>query len=227
MEIEVKYGPGNAASCVKLSANESFTAEAGSMIAMSGDVSLQTTTHKRQGGGVFKAMKRMLAGESFFLNHYTASSQGGEVWLSTTLAGDMKVHELKGDTLIVQAGSYVGSDEGVDIDLGWTGMKALFSGESFFWLKASGSGKMVLSSFGAIYPLDVDGEVIVDSGHIVAFESGLDYKISKAGSSWINSFLGGEGFVCRFQGKGRVWCQSHNPKGFGQILGPMLRPREN
>jgi uncharacterized protein (AIM24 family) len=76
-----------------------------------------------------------------------------------------------------------------------------------------------------IYPIEVDGEYIVDTGHIVAFEPSLKFNISKVGESWLSSFLGGEGFVCRFKGKGTVWCQSHNPKSFGSSLGPSLKPR--
>ena len=67
--------------------------------------------------------------------------------------------------------------------------------------------------------------MIVDTGHIVAFNEGLSFEITKAGGSWISSFLGGEGFVCKFNGKGTVWCQSHNQGSFGGILGPTLRPR--
>ena len=39
------------------------------------------------------------------------------------------------------------------------------------------------------------------------------------------SFLGGEGMVCRFNGQGTVWSQSHNPPSFGKQLGPMLPER--
>lgn len=195
------------------------------MISMSSDMEIETTTHKKSSGSIFKAVKRMLAGESFFLNHFTGGPQGGSVWLAATLSGDMMIHELKGDSLIVQGGSYVACEPSVDIDLGWQGFKSLFSGEGIFWLHLKGSGKVVISSFGAIYPVAVDGEYIVDTGHIVAFEETLDFTISKAGKSIISSFLGGEGLVCKFKGKGTVWCQSHNASGFGKLLGPMLRKR--
>ncbi len=49
-------------------------------------------------------------------------------------------------------------------------------------------------------------------------------KVTKAGSSWISSFLGGEGLVCRFSGQGKLYCQTHNPPSFGKHLGPKLRP---
>lgn len=225
MQIEIEQGPGNAAAHVRMTAGEHLTAEAGSMIAMSGGMSLSTTTHKRGSGSAFKALKRMLAGESFFLNHYQCAGNSGELWLATTLPGDMHVEELNGKSLIVQGGSFVASEEGVDMDLNWQGLKTVFSGESLFWIKVSGRGKVVFNSFGAIYPLDVTNDVIVDTGHIVAFEDTLKFEISKAGKSWLHSILGGEGLVCRFSGQGRVWCQSHNPGSFGSMLGNLLKPR--
>lgn len=227
MNVELLHRPSNTAAKLILAPNEQVTAEAGAMIAMSGDVKIETTTYKKdQGGGILKALKRMLAGESFFLNHFTAGPQGGEVYIAPTLVGDMEVFETKGETLIVQAGSYIASEKDVNIDVGWQGFKNLFSGESLFWLKISGEGKYVLSSFGAIYTIDVNGAYVVDTGHIVAFDETLNFKIAKSAKGWISSFMSGEGLVCRFEGRGKIYCQSHNPNSFGYTLGPYLKPRQ-
>lgn len=226
MEIELLHRPGNSAAKVTLQQNESLTTEAGAMIAASNNLQIQTSTHQRSGGGgLLKAAKRLLSGESFFLNHYTALGGPGEIYLSTPLPGDMTRYDLTGENLIVQAGSFVACTDGAHIDLGWQGFKNLISGESMFWLHINGTGPVILSSFGAIYPVEVNGEYIVDSGHIVAFNETLNFTLTKAGKSWISSILGGEGLVCKFQGQGTVWCQSHNPPAFGNILGPMLKPR--
>jgi uncharacterized protein (TIGR00266 family) len=225
MDVKIMHGPGNAAANINLKPGEHCTAEAGAMIAMSGDMGIETSTHKKGKGGVLKAMKRMLAGESFFLNHFTAGANGGHVWLAATLPGDMMEYQLQGERLVVQSGSFVVCESAVSIDMGWQGFKSFLSGESIFWLNLSGNGTVVLSSFGAIYAVDVDGEYIVDTGHIVAFNETLNFTISKAGKSWLSSILGGEGFVCRFKGRGKVWCQSHNALGFGKTIGPMLRAR--
>ena len=227
MDIEILHGPGNATAKVTMSSGEGLTTEAGAMLAMSGDMSIETTTYKRGAGGILKAMKRMLAGESLFLNHFSPSGGTGELFLAATLPGDMLAHQLGGTTLVVQAGSFVCLEEGrCEMDTSWEGFKkAVFSGESPFWLKLSGEGQVVLSAFGAIYPIPIDGEYIVDTGHIVAFTETLDFDITKAGESWISSFLGGEGFVCKFKGTGTVWVQSHNPSSFGGVLGPLLPPR--
>ncbi len=225
MNVKIEMGPGSAIAKVALAPNETFTAEGGSMVAMSGNMSIETTTHKKGKGSIASGLKRMFSGEGFFMNHYTASANGGEVILSSSLPGDMMVKELQNEKLVVQGGSYVASSTGVDIDFEWQGMKSVFSGESIFWLGVRGTGSVVLNSFGAIYPIEVDGEYVVDTGHIVAFTENLSFTISKAGKSILSSFLGGEGLVCKFKGTGTVWCQSHNPQGFGQAVGPKLKPR--
>lgn len=225
MEIELIHQPGNTAAKIRLAAGEVCTAEAGAMIAMSGHIQVTTTTHKRDSGSVFAAAKRMLAGESLFLNHFEPSHKAGELWLGSALAGDMLVYELDNDNLIVQAGAFVAKEASVDLDLGWQGFRSLLSGESLFWLQMSGRGKVLLSSFGAIYPIDVDGEYLVDTGHIVAFNESLSFSLSKAGRSWWHSWLAGEALVCRFRGKGRVWCQSHHPLSFGRAI-PHLKARK-
>jgi len=225
MNIEILYRPSNTAAKVNLQAGETLTAESGSMIAMSPHLTLETTTHKKGKGNILRSLKRMFAGESFFLNHYSAAS-AGEVWLSSSLPGDMILLDLKGENIIVQSGSFLGCGEGVDMNVGWQGFKSLFSGESLFWLNLKGSGPLLLNSFGSIYCKDVEGDYTVDTGHIVAFDETLKFKISKAGSSWLHSFMGGEGLVCHFQGHGRVWCQSHNPSEFGYKLRPLLKKKK-
>lgn len=225
MQVEIQNGPGNAAARLSMAPGEVITSEAGAMIAMSGHMQMTTTTHKKSSGGLLKAAKRLLSGESLFLNHYETRNLPGEVWLAATLPGDMMTYDLNNETLIVQSGSFVACEHDVNIDLGWQGFKSLFSGESVFWLRLSGRGKVVINSYGAIYPIDVRGAHIVDTGHIVAFNESLSFDITKAGKSLISSFLGGEGLVCKFKGQGRVWVQSHNPVSFGRTLGPMLRPR--
>ncbi|PXX45130.1 TIGR00266 family protein [Undibacterium pigrum] len=223
MQVELVNQPGNTAAKVSLRPGEVCTAESGAMLAMSSNMQITTTTHKKQRGSLLKAAKRLLGGESLFLNHFEPLNTPGEVWLGTDLAGDMLVMPLDNDNLIVQGGSFLACDEGIEVDLGWQGFKSILSGESIFWLKLKGKGTAVLSSFGAIYPVEVDGDYIVDTGHIVAFSETLQFSITKAGKSWLQSILGGEGMVCKFTGRGTVWCQSHNESSFGSLLGPNLK----
>lgn len=225
MKLETSLGPANTVIEIGLETGESLTTEAGAMIAMSSGLDVETTTYKKGKGGFLKAAKRLFAGESFFLNHYSARSSS-KLFLAPTLTGDIKNLSLSGEKIIVQSGSFLACEGGVDIETGWQGFKSLFSGEGLFWLSASGTGELVFSSFGEIYEVPVDGEYTVDTGHIVAFDDTLKFSLSKAGGSWLHSIIGGEGIVCKFSGQGRLWCQSHNPANFGYALMPHLSPKK-
>lgn len=226
MEVEILYQPAGTAAICHMGPGDHLMAESGAMMAMKGPVDVKTTTKQKKGGNIFSGLKRLVSGESFFINHFSTNSQG-QVWLGTPLPGDILVKELHGEKLVIQGGGFLACEDGVEIDLEWQGLKSIFSGEGLFWIKAKGQGKILLESFGFIYPVQVNGEYIVDTGHIVAFEETLDFKISKASSSWISAFLSGEGFVCRFKGTGTVWCQSHNPNAFGQELSPYLKTKSS
>lgn len=226
MQVEILARPSASVAKLSLAAGESVTCEVGAMIAMSSGLTVQTTSRQRGGGGIWAGMKRMVSGENFFLNHFTANAHEQTLILGPVLTGDVTHRVLRGESLVVQGSSWVASAGGVQLDTTFQGVaNALFSGESVFWVKCSGHGDLLLNSFGAIYEIDVQGSYVVDSGHIVAFDDSLQFKVGKLGDSWINSFLSGEGIVCHFSGQGKLYCQSHSPPSFGKLLGPMLRPR--
>ncbi len=224
MNVEIHCQPESAIAQVTLNSQENLYAQAGCMVSMTANIEANTTLRKGKGGGIFGGVKRMLAGESLFLSQFTCNGSEGQIYLAPKLIGDLMVYELSGEELVVQATSYLASSEDVVLDMGFQGLKSFFSGESIFWLSLSGEGTVLLTSFGGIYEIPVDGKYIVDTGHIVAFERSLDFQVTKAGSSWIGSLLGigGEGLVCRFEGQGKVYCQTHNNGAFGHMVGSQL-----
>ncbi len=224
MKVEILHQPDSAIAHIFMEPREEIVAEAGAMVAMT-EMNVSTTLRRGKGGGIMGGLKRMLAGESLFLSVFRSGGGAGELYLAPKLMGDIMSYQLTGTGLVVQSTGYLASTPQVDIELGFQGMKSLFSGESVFWLDISGSGLVLLNSFGAIYEIPVNGEYVVDTGHIVAFEKTLTFSIKKASSSLIGSFLGGEGLVCRFKGKGRLFCQTHNAAAFGQLIGSQLPPR--
>ncbi|MET0341406.1 MAG: TIGR00266 family protein [Polyangiales bacterium] len=226
MQIDILARPSASVAKLTLTTGEQVTCEVGAMIAMSSGLSVQTTGRQRGGGGLWAGVKRMVAGENFFLNEFTARAPNQTLLLGPGLCGDVVHHVLRGGTLVVQGSSWLGSGPGVQIDATFQGLgNALFSGETAFWVRCAGTGDVLLSSFGAIYEVDVVDRYVVDSGHIVAFEDTLRFNVGKIGDSWLQSFLSGEGLVCHFEGRGKLYCQSHSPPSFGKHLGPMLSPR--
>jgi uncharacterized protein (TIGR00266 family) len=228
MRIEIQYNPAHSLATVHLEAGESIRAEASAMVSMTRNISVTTNAKSPGQGGFFKGIKRaMLGGESFFQNLYTAQSSGAHVSVAPKLCGSMVVADVPAGGLFIQGSSYVAAPDSVSLDTQFQGFKGLFSGESLFFLHATGTGPVLMNAFGAIEEMDLNGEVIVDTGHLVAFTAGISYSVEKAGSGWIQSFLSGEGLVLRMRGQGKIWIQSRNPSEFGSTVGSKLPPREN
>ncbi|MCH2107925.1 MAG: TIGR00266 family protein [Polyangiaceae bacterium] len=226
MNFEIKYNPTHSMALAHLEAGESVRAEAAAMVGMTGNISVATTA--RHDGGFLGGLKRAaLGGESFFQNTFTAASSPGHVALAPKLCGSMVTVPLSGgQELFIQGSSYVAAPESISLDTKFQGMKGFFSGESLFFLKASGQGEVLVNAFGAIEEYELDGELVVDTGHLVAFSSGIEYSISKASHGWISSFLSGEGLVLRMVGRGKLYLQSRNPSEYGKNIGHRLPPRQ-
>lgn len=224
MHIDIGYRPSQSLARVILEPGESVLAESGAMVGMSTNVAMQT-----QSGGLFSGLKRMFGGESFFRNTFTAQNGQGEVYFATPLCGDMVVLELPPAGFFVQSSSFVASSPAVQIETKLGGFKSFFAGEGVFVLKASTQQpgqQMVVGAFGGIQEILCDGRMIIDTGHLVAWDANLQYKVTKSGSGWISSFLSGEGLVCDFEGQGRIWIQTRNPVEYGSTIGRLLPPRQ-
>ncbi len=209
MQVEITSGPAFAFGTVAIGPGAEVKVEAGAMAAMTGDVTIET----KATGGLLGGLKRsMLGGESFFINTFR-SQAGGHVAVAAKLPGDMRLLPLSGTTWFVQSGSWIASDPAVEVDTKWGGAKTFFGGEGLFLLKCSGTGDVLVSSYGAIVERQIapGDSYVIDTGHVVAFPEGMQYGVEKAGS-WKSTILGAEGLVVRFQGPGSVWLQTRSPQ---------------
>ncbi len=224
MQIDIGYQPSQAMARVGLDAGEAILAESGAMVGMSTNVQMQT-----QAGGLMSGLKRMFSGESFFRNTFVAHGGPGEVLFAATLSGDMRLLEMTPAGYFLQSGAFIASTPNVAIETKLGGFKGFFSGAGLFTIKASTQNageKLIVGAFGGIQELICDGSMIIDTGHLVAWDATLQYKITKASDGWIASFLSGEGLVCHFQGQGRIWIQTRNPVEYGRTVGMLLPPRQ-
>jgi len=231
MRFDVQYRPSYALALVQLEAGETVVAESGSMVSKDTHVKVETRAGKKGDGvlgGLMSGFKRMVAGESFFQNRFTAHDRAGEVTFAPTLTGDIVVHTLESrDELYMQSTAFLCSEESVQLDTKWGGAKTFFGGEGLVMLRATGQGALAFNAFGGVTVIDVDGSYTVDTGHIVAFEGTLSFRVGRFAGGWRQFIFGGEGLVCHFSGKGKLWIQSRNPHAFGQVIGPLLPMREN
>jgi uncharacterized protein (TIGR00266 family) len=138
----------------------------------------------------------------------------------------MAVLELTPGGYMIHSSCYIANTPGVEVNSKVGGLKGFFSGAGAFGLQATGQGQVLIGAFGGIQELACDGNMVIDTGHLVAWDSALTYKVGKSGSGWIASFLSGEGLVCHFQGQGRIWIQSRNAPSYGETVGKMLQARD-
>ncbi|MBI9051001.1 MAG: TIGR00266 family protein [Anaerolineaceae bacterium] len=209
MEIDIQFRPSYSLAIVKLAPQERIRTDSGAMVSHSAGVQVETKAE----GGILKSLGRaMLGGESFFQNFWVAGAQGGEVTLAPNLPGDMTVIELNGQAMMVQSGSYLASESGVDLNTKISG-KAIRSGEGFSILEASGNGKLLVSSYGAIYEkvLAAGEQYIVDTSHLVAFDASVGIQ-TKAVGGMKSTLLSGEGLVAQLNGPGRIYIQTRSPQ---------------
>ncbi len=225
MQHRILYRPSFAVAHVELAANEAIRTESGAMVGMSANLNLES----KMEGGFFKALGRsMLAGESMFQSTYTAQGGPGEILLAPALPGDILGVEMNDQTFMVQAGSYLAGSTSLGIETKFAGMTSLMGGEGAFMVRISGTGTLLLSSYGAIHKVVLaEGETyVVDSGHIVAFASSVKFELSKAAKGLMASVTSGEGIVCRYTGPGEIFIQTRNLRAFVDSILPMLpKPR--
>jgi uncharacterized protein (TIGR00266 family) len=146
MEFDIRNRPSLAAVDVSLGQGESIMAEAGAMVAYDEGLDIETN---RGGGGLLKNLKRSVLGEeSFFRNTFTADSPGS-VLLAPPLPGDVVQHDLDG-TIFVQSGSYLAAATDIDVDTTFGGGKSFFGGEGLFLLELTGTGPVLMSSYGKL-----------------------------------------------------------------------------
>lgn len=191
---------------VKILANETVKVEASAMATMDTHIKMKT---KLKGG-----LGRMLSGENIFMNEFTAQNAPGEIGIAPAAPGDLMHQYLDGNTIYLQNSAFVACSMGVAVETKWQGLvKGFFSSEGLFLIRCSGKGDLWFNTYGASIEIDVTGDYVVDTGNIVAFTEGLEYRITKMGG-YKSLFFSGEGFVCRFSGKGKVWIQTRTTGAF-------------
>ncbi len=212
MEVVVRHAPAFGVARCELGPGESIRVESGAMMATSAGVAIDA----KMEGGLLKGLKRsVLGGESLFVTTYTAPDSGGWVDVAANLPGDVLTRHLTGDkALFLSRGSWLAAGSSIELDTQWAGFRNLFGGEGGFLIRLTGAGPVVLACYGAldIITLGAGERLVLDSGHMVAYEEGVTMKLRRAVEGRnIQSLKSGEGFVFDFEGPGEVMVQTRNP----------------
>lgn len=215
VEYHIEGNPDYGHLTVALEPGDSFIAEGGSM-AWSSDGTMMKA--RLLGGFVPALIRKIAGGESFFVGEYSHPT-GGRVTFSPAAPGTVATERLSGGSLMLTGGSFMACTPGVRLGLKFGGLRAMFSGEGLFLLECSGVGDLFFNTFGALIEREIDGEFTVDTGHVVAWEPTLAYRMQGMGSLK-STMLSGEGLAMRFSGKGKIYLQTRTMDALASWLTP-------
>lgn len=228
---------------VELDPAETVIAEAGAMNYMEDGITFEAKMGdgSKADDGIFgklmSAGKRVLTGESLFLTHFTNTGSGKKrVSFAAPYPGKIIAYDMAraGGELLCQKDAFLAAALGTDVGIAFTKRlgTGFFGGEGFILQRLRGDGMVFLHAGGTVIEKELNNDVLrVDTGCLVAFTTGIDYNIERAGSLK-SMFFGGEGlFLATLSGTGTVLLQSlpfsrmadrilaHAPSGGGSSKG--------
>jgi uncharacterized protein (TIGR00266 family) len=225
VKTELLYKPSFAIARVELAQGESVRSEGGAMLSKSANVSIETSAT----GGLMKSLKRgILGGESFFMNTFRADGGTGEVIFAPSLPGDVVSVDIGATPLLVNSGSFLAAEMGVQVDTKFRGGRGFFATSNFFMLLLTGKGEALLSAYGALHQITLgQGErYTIDSGHVIAFGESMHHEVRRVGGLK-STLFSGEGFVIDITGPGNVLLQTRSQQAFLSWLIPNLPTNNN
>lgn len=193
----------------QLQKGETILTENGQMSWMDEGISMKTSTN----GGLMKGIGRAFAGESLFMNLYTADKDDVEIAFASSFPGQILEMDLKEkETIIAQKRAFLCSDASVDIKMQFRKKlgAGFFGGEGFIMQKITGPGKVFLEIDGAVVKKELAaGEKMkVDNGYVAAMTENVKLDITTV-KGVKNVLFGGEGlFLTTLEGPGTVWLQT-------------------
>ena len=222
MNYEV-FGGNLPAVTIKLDANESIYTESGGMSWMTDGIVMKTDSK----GGVLKGLGRMMSGESFFMNTYTASKSGEEITIASSFPGAIVVLDVTGGKeYICQKDAFLCAQPDVELSMdtkrGITG--GLFGGEGFIMQRLKGNGLAFIEIDGSCKEMELaPGQKLkVDTGNVAAYEASVKYSVETV-KGIKNKIFGGEGlFLTTLEGPGKVWLQTMTMPSFAQRIIPFI-----
>ncbi|MGB8700413.1 MAG: TIGR00266 family protein [Thermosynechococcaceae cyanobacterium] len=216
MKYDIRYKPAFATLFITLDPGDRLIAQAGAMASMGGGLSMET---EFAGGFLAACLRKFLGGETLFVNRFTNRTRESlTLVLTQSLVGDMASITLRGDSICFQPGAYIAHTGTIQTGVHWAGLSSWLAGEGLFKLKLSGNGTVFFGAYGGIHPQKISPEgLVVDSGHLVAYQPSVRMKIGLA-SGLLGSVTSGEGLVNRLSGEGTVYLQSRSMGGLVRFL---------
>ncbi len=216
---------------VQLKKGEKVFAEPDSMLAMQDGIEITGTL---QGGFLASVGRSLTSSEGLFQQTLTAKADS-LVMLAPSIPGDIKMLKLEGNRgYYLNDYAFFAADEGIELktelnrDIG----RMLFSGDGLFVSRASGNGTLVINGLGSIEEIEISsegGDLIVDNGHLLAWDDTISYsaelvnKDSSLFSRVVHSVTSAEGVVMRLSGDGKIYVASRNLSTFESFINNIVK----
>ena len=202
---------------------QTICSQSGARSWMSPNMEMNTNS----GGGIKKALGRLLAGESIFMNEYTADGGSGMIAFASSFPGSIiPYHVTPGNGIIVQKKGFLAMEKGLDLSVYFQKRlgRAIFGGEGFIMQKISGDGMVFIEIDGHCkeYELKAGETIVIDTGYLAAMTESctMDVQMVKGVK---NVLFGGEGlFHTRVSGPGKVYIQSMPVMHMAERLAPYI-----
>ena len=204
-------------------AGQTLCTQSGAMSWMSPNMNMETSS----GGGLKKALGRLLTGDSLFMNEYTPVGGSGMIAFASSFPGTIIPFAVTpGNGIIVQKTGFLAMEKGLNLSVHLQQKvgAGLFGGEGFLMQKITGNGMAFIEIDGHCkeYELKAGESIILDTGYLAAMSESCQVEI-KSVKGIKNIFLGGEGlFHTRVTGPGKVYVQSMPVYNTAQRLAPFL-----
>ena len=195
----------------------------GAMSWMSPNMVMNTTS----GGGIKKALGRLLSGDTIFMNEYSPANGQGVIAFASALPGTIIPFELNNEAIIVQKRGFLAMEKGLDLSMYFQKKlgRGLFGGEGFIMQRVAGTGTVFVEIDGYCkeYELKEGESIVADTGYLAAMSETCTMDIQTVQGAK-NIFFGGEGlFNTVISGPGKVWLQSMPIMNLAQALTPYIQ----
>jgi uncharacterized protein (TIGR00266 family) len=212
---------------IHLTPGESIVAEAGQLGWFDDGIELETTTALAGADGMWDAAKRSLSGGTFFMTRYASTTQPGMVAFPARLPGKIFQVPLGPDrSYLIQRHGFLAGLEGVELTTALDGShigSGVFGGFGFMLQKLGGVGHAWIELAGELseYDLEAGQTLRVNPGHIGLVEATVEYELTTV-PGIKNKLFGGDFFLMRLTGPGKVWLQSMSVQMLADAISPYL-----
>ena len=205
-----------------LEEGERIQSQSGAMCWMDEDVLMETNMK----GGLLQGIGRLVSQESMFVNTFSAKKDDAQITLTNSRMGSVFELNISQDQqILAQKSAFLCSEDTVATKIEFTKKLSagLFGGEGFVLQKFTGEGLLFLETSGTVVKKELaNGEILlVDAGHMVAFQSSVEYTVTLS-KGMKNLLFGGDALLAKFKGPGTVWLQTHTISNLAAAISPYI-----